>query len=107
MPDNGGDCEHESLRIRSRDLHDRNEDDDNDNDGDEEFTQELDENDHDFFSHTERAVERLLVFSLQISAEIELPCSDGYRCSSEGQCVEASGITNLGPKCLALAVPLV
>ena len=68
-----------------RDLDDGDEDDD-------EFTEELDEDDHDFFTRIDGTIDRLRTFSLLASAEIELPCSDGFRCSTtQGRCIEVSG----------------
>ena len=77
-------CEREDPR----DLDDGDEDDD-----DDEFTEELDEEDRDFFSRIDGAIDRLRAFSLQSSAEIEYPCADGYRCSDEsGTCTQITGI---------------
>lgn len=75
-------CEREDPR----DLDDGDEDDD-----DDEFTEELDEDDRDFFTRIEGATDRLRAFSLQSSAEFEIPCEDGYRCSDEGRCTQITG----------------
>ena len=43
-------------------------------------------------SHIAGAVDRLLPFSLSVSAEIDVPCSNpSSRCSSSGICQEVTG----------------
>lgn len=85
-PGDGEQC----MREDPRDLSDGDEDDD-----DDEFTEELDEDDRDFFRRVEGAEDRLRAASLQTTAEIEVPCSDGYRCSSENTCVQITGKQDL------------
>lgn len=68
-----------------------------DGDEDDEFTEELDEDDYDFFSRIDGAIDRLQAFSLQSSAEIEDPCADDYRCSDESgirRCTPITGTLN-------------
>ena len=52
--------------------------------------QELDENDFNIFSHIDGALDRLHVFSLQISFQPKISCAGGSLCSDEGQCTEIS-----------------
>lgn len=76
-------CEREDPR----DLDDGDEDDD-----DDELTEELDEDDRDFFSRIDGAIDRLRAFSLQSSAEIDDRCADGYRCAGmSGRCTPITG----------------
>ena len=78
-PGDGETCEREDPR----DLSDGDDDDD-----DDEFS---DDDDVDFFMRIEGADDRLRAGELQISAEIDLPCSDGHRCSDTGLCVPITG----------------
>ena len=59
------------------------EDEDDDND-----VEELDDSG---FTHIEGASERHRAFTLQYSAETEVPCLNGSYCSNQGQCLPIEG----------------
>lgn len=73
MPSDGESCE--------RRRHHSDEEDQDDDDG-----EELDDSDSDFYTRIEGVRDRLRVYALQFSAELEVPCSNGTYCSEEGEC---------------------
>lgn len=81
-PSGGESC----TREDPRDLDDGDDDDD-----DDDLIDELDEDDREFFSRVEGAVDRLRAYALQSSAEIEVSCADGFRCSNRSTCVPITG----------------
>ena len=91
MPRRGDDCE--IVRARGMlidttevDGEENTEEDDEEDDGDDHYG---------FFSLIQGALDRLRVYSLRVSIEIEVPCSDGTTCE-QSRCVAVSGIdTNL------------
>ena len=65
-----------------------------DTDGDEtsdDLEEDLEDDDVDFYTRVEGATDRLRTYSLSRSAELEIPCADGYRCL-EGTCTQITGI---------------
>ena len=74
MPQDGESCE----------RHHSDQEDDDDDD-------ELDESDSDFFTRIEGVRDRLRVYALPFSAELEIPCSNGTYCSEEGECRPIEG----------------
>lgn len=91
MPSTGEPCEHEHVRHRitaAAAVGGGSED-------NEETEEELDENDFDTLSHIEGALDRLRVFALSVSGQLEVPCRAGAHCSGEGRCVQVSGTKTL------------
>ena len=58
---------------------------------DDDYAEEQDDDDRDFFTRIEGAEDRLRIFSLQTSSEIEIPCAEGFRCSDQGSCTMIEG----------------
>ena len=73
MPGDGESCE--------RGRRHSDEEDQDDDDG-----EELDDSDSAFYTRIEGVRDRLRVYALQFSAELEVPCSNGTYCSEGGEC---------------------
>ena len=62
-----------------------------DQEEEEEDDDELDQSDSGFLSRIEGVRDRLRVYALTLSAESEVPCSNGTYCSKEGECRPVHG----------------